>query len=262
MGNKPPKNIVTVLSQLEGLQEYHKYVLNIRYISLLTSYKQRCILYATLFHSARFIVTVGSITVPALLSLQQRYGDNIDWLTWAISLAVTICNGILTLFKIDKKYYMLHTTLNMLESEGWQYTTLAGKYSKTRDGAVANSHINQFQHFCLAIEKLRMLQVEDEYYKALDIEKDKKSDKTQDSQQNQSALVPYSPSIKSLDPQQLMSVITREIRTELSRRLTTGATAPHTPDNTPTDQEEIHNTIAPVEEKEDQNTIIPPPESK
>lgn len=256
--SKPPNNIVTVLGQLEGLQEYHKLILNIRYISLLTSYKHRCILYATLFHCARFIVTVGSITVPALLSL-QRYGDNIDWLTWSISLAVTICNGILTLFKIDKKYYMLHTTWNMLESEGWQFTTLAGKYSKPRDGAVANSHINQFQHFCLAIEKLRMRQVEDEYYKALDVEKEKTTDKSQNPQQNQSPIVPYSPSIKSLDPQQLLSVVTREIRSEVSRRL--GAVAPRTPDNTPIDEEEARNTIVPAtaEEEEAQNIIVPPP---
>ena len=245
-------NMVTVLSQLEGLQEYHKQVLNIRYVTLLKNYKQRCILYAILFHCARFIVTVGSITVPALLSLEQS--GHMNWLTWAISLAVTICNGILTLFKIDKKYYMLHTTWNMLESEGWQYTTLAGKYSKPRDGAEANSHINQFQHFCLAIEKIRMRQVEDEYYKSLEVEKDKSSDKSQNTQVNQSAIVPYSPSIKSFEPQQILSTIMNEIRA--------AAGAPRTPNNTP----KVTTAAAATTEAsatvlnviEEQNTIVPP----
>lgn len=254
--------MVTVLGQLEGLQEYHKQVLNIRYIPLLKSYKQRCMLYALLFHTARFIVTVGSITVPALLSLEQA--GHMNWLTWAISLAVTICNGILTLFKIDKKYYMLHTTWNMLESEGWQYTTLAGKYSKPRDGAEANSHINQFQHFCLAIEKLRMRQVEDEYYKSLEVEKEKPADKSQNPQANQSAIVPYSPSIKSLEPQQILSTIVNQIRAA------TGAAAtgiPRTPNNTPkvtvaegtsTEATASEASATVLDVIEEQNTIVPP----
>ena len=122
-------------------------------------------MFAAMFHIMRAVVTVGSITVPALLTLTS----DTTWLTWAISLAVTICNGVLTLFKIDKKYYSLHTTMHVLETEGWQYVGLAGKYSKPRDhvtAAFTNCHKYQFIYFCLAIEKIKMLQVQDEYWKA------------------------------------------------------------------------------------------------
>jgi hypothetical protein len=157
-------NVITIIDKLT-LDDYHKNVFKVRYIPLLQQYRRRAYMYAAMFHIMRAVVTIGSITVPALLSLTT----GTTWLTWSISLAVSICNGVLTLFKIDKKYYSLHTTMHVLETEGWQYVSLAGKYSKQRDHVATlftNSHKYQFIYFCLAIEKIKMLQVQEEYWKA------------------------------------------------------------------------------------------------
>lgn len=163
------QNILVVFDKLEGLKEYQRDILHIRYYPLFKNYQRRCLFYAIIFHLSRFIVTVGSITVPALLSIKIS-GIDYEWITWSISLAVTIFNGILTLFKIDKKYYFLHTTKACLESEGWQYVSLSGKYSKlpasSHDHTATNTHEIQFMNFCLSIEKIKMRQVEEEYYKA------------------------------------------------------------------------------------------------
>ncbi len=161
------KNILQVFKKLRGLQDYQQDILHIRYFPLYKEYYRRSLFYAIVFHFSRFVVTVGSITVPALLSIKFS-GINYEWITWSISLAVTIFNGILTLFKIDKKYYFLHTTKSLLESEGWQYASLGGKYSKPHEEGVANSHEHQFIYFALAVEKIKMRQVEEEYYKAQD----------------------------------------------------------------------------------------------
>lgn len=160
------RNIVTVFEQLDGLKPYQHEIFKARYYPLYNDYRRRCALYAIIFHSSRFIVTVGSITVPALLALQSTTDPRISWIVWTISLAVTIFNGILTLFKIDKKYYFLHTTKELLESEGWQYISLSGKYGKPRENDELNNHETQFTHFCFAIERIKMRQVEEEYYKA------------------------------------------------------------------------------------------------
>jgi hypothetical protein len=161
------QNILTIFDQLKGLEPYQQDIFRIRYYPLFKNYQGRCFFYALIFHTSRFIVTVGSITVPALLALQSTTDSRITWIVWTISLAVTIFNGVLTLFKIDKKYYFLHTTKELLESEGWQYIALTGKYSKSRDPEYGiNNHQTQFTHFCLAIERIKMRQVEEEYYKA------------------------------------------------------------------------------------------------
>jgi hypothetical protein len=158
------KDIITVIGALKSMDADHKNIFESRYIHLLRTYRRRCLLYAGIFHIGRTIVTVGSISVPALLSLSS---DGQNWLIWTISLAVSIANGILTLFKIDKKYYSLHTTCYALESEGWQYVALTGKYGKPH----GLDHNAQFPHFSLTVEKICMNQVQDEYYKAADADK-------------------------------------------------------------------------------------------
>lgn len=185
---KPPSNIpdiLTVFNMLPGISTLNQHLFASRYLPLFKSYRNRSRYYALVFHSSRFIVTVGSITVPALLSLQNT--DNLKWLTWTISLAVTIFNGILTLFKIDKKYYYLHTVRGVLESEAYQFISLAGRYGKTRDGKLSNSHAQQFPYFCIAMEKIRMKQIEEEYFKADNTEKNKET-------QDKSNIVPPSAS--------------------------------------------------------------------
>ena len=161
------KKILDIVQTLK-IDQYQKEVFELHYLPILYAYKRRAKFYAAVFHLSRAIVTIGSITVPALLSLT----DVDKWLTWSISLAVSICNGILTLFKIDKKYYSLNTTYCVLESEGWQYISLTGRYGRPK-GPESSTHATQFTAFCLAVEKIRMAQVEDEYYKAQQDSQDK-----------------------------------------------------------------------------------------
>ncbi len=150
-------------------------VLEKRYIQLVHEFQFRCLVLAILFHTSRTIVTVGSLVVPALLSIQYTDASpasttystsyQIYWVTWVISLLVTTCNGLQNIFKLEKKYYFLHTTMEHLRSEGWQYLQLSGRYSGFFTPSEVPSHENQFVFFCSSIEKIKMKQVEEEYWK-------------------------------------------------------------------------------------------------
>ena len=83
------------------------------------------------------------------------------WITWGISICVTIFQNILTLFRFDKKYFGIHSTLEKLESEGWHYLELSGRYSHFQNHH--STHYNQFAHFTNTIEKIKMSQTNDEY---------------------------------------------------------------------------------------------------
>lgn len=164
-----------------NLSEIEKLVIHRRFISLLRDYERRCVFYTAMFHICRFLVTVGSLLVPALLSIQytdtsrsmssngsETFQYQIYWATWVISLLVTTSNGIATVFKIEKKYYYLHTTLEQLRSEGWQYVMLTGRYSGFYTQPDAATHRNQYVFFCHTIEKIKMKQVTEEYFKIED----------------------------------------------------------------------------------------------
>ena len=172
---RPNQEFIKAVEMLTSLTTLHKTILIQRYIPLLNEYENRSIYFATVFHTSRFIITVGSLIVPALLSIQYStpgqtsgasdFSYQIYWVTWVISLLVTISNGILTLFKIDKKYYLLHTNLEHLRSEGWQFLGLSGRYSGFYTPNQSPSHSNQFLFFCHTVEKIKMKQVEEEYFK-------------------------------------------------------------------------------------------------
>ena len=152
------------------LSDVEKEIIQIRYLSMLENFQKRAQRYAILFFVGHFIITVGSLFVPALLSVQNstyatthsEFGSQVYWITFALSLLVTMCNGMLTLFKVDKKYYFLNTTMERLRSEGWQYVGLTGRYS---GHGIVPTHKNQFLTFTHHIEKIKMKQVEEEYHK-------------------------------------------------------------------------------------------------
>ena len=172
---RPNQEFIKAVEMLTSLTTIQKTILIQRYIPLLNEYENRSIYFAVVFHTSRFIITVGSLIVPALLSIQYStpgqtsgasdFSYQIYWVTWVISLLVTISNGILTLFKIDKKYYLLHTNLEHLRSEGWQFLGLSGRYSGFYTPNQTPSHSNQFLFFCHTVEKIKMKQVEEEYFK-------------------------------------------------------------------------------------------------
>jgi hypothetical protein len=139
---------------------------------MLEHVKKRVTHYSRIFYVSHLMITVGSLIVPALLSVQNSsslptdYSTRIYWTTFVISLLVTTCNAILALFKIDKKYYFLNTTLERLRTEGWQYVGLTGRYSGHLTAGTPPTHENQFVYFTHQIEKIKMKQVEEEYYKS------------------------------------------------------------------------------------------------
>ena len=160
--------------QILSLTPVQRTVVDNRFIPLVTHLRWRTWRTAAIFHGGRVIVTVGSLIVPALLSIQSSEpagssaASAIYWSTWVVSLFVTICNALLTLFKIDKRYYYLHTCMEQLISDGWQYIELSGKYSGFNTPELTPTHTNQFIFFCHAVEKIRMRQVEEEYFKLIE----------------------------------------------------------------------------------------------
>jgi hypothetical protein len=162
----PESSLFDIFDTLK-IDKYKKTVLQERYLEVLQNFHQRSITLAYMFYITRIIMTVGSILVPAFLSIQgSTFQTQIYWATWVLSLSVTISNGFMTLFKIDKKYFFIHTTLELLHSEGWQYVGLSGRYAG-KDGVIP-THENQFLVFFHMAEKIKMRQVEEEYWKFTD----------------------------------------------------------------------------------------------
>jgi hypothetical protein len=165
---KSQEQILFDMFQTLKIEQYKKTVLQQRYLEVLRDFHIRARRLEIMFYLTRLIVTIGSILVPAFLSIQGTTAQTqLYWATWLISLSVTISNGVMSLFKLDKKYFFINTTLEMLHSEGWQYVALSGRYAG-KDTLVPATHETQFLMFSHMAEKIKMRQVEEEYWKFTD----------------------------------------------------------------------------------------------
>jgi len=206
-------NFDNALSSVNLTPLQHNVIIG-RYVPLIKHIRTRTTRVSLMFHTSRIIITVGSLIVPALLSIQGMSPTNIAiyWSTWTVSLLVSICNAMIALFKYDKKYYYLHTIQEKLISEGWQYIELTGKYSGFHTPGKLATHENQFVFFCHSIEKIRMKQVEEEYYKLSDNHTQQQGSQT-NTQETKSQLIPPTPQQGELNyiPLEVVSAVKEEL---------------------------------------------------
>lgn len=144
----------------------NKEIIKARFVEEVAYYEKKRDHTKKYYNVFRFIVTTGSILLPALLSIGQmdpnKLPKNFDqisyWSTWSISLLVTISNGFLQLFSLDKNFFNYSLVVEQLKTEGWQYFGLSGKYEDH------DTHDKEsYKEFCKAVENIKRKQVEQEF---------------------------------------------------------------------------------------------------
>ena len=172
--------VYDIINTLDLNSETERNILKSRFLSEVLSYEDRTNHTKKYYNAFRFLVTTGSILLPAILSMGQmdpaklpKNFENISyWCSWSISIMVTGCNGFLQLFSLDKNYFEYAITTEQLKTEGWQYFQLSGKYEEYED------HNEAYKPFCKSIENIKRKQVEKEFPGKADVSKGKKEDKT------------------------------------------------------------------------------------
>ena len=166
-----------VIDTLELPKGTNKELLKLRFLDEVEFYEKKRDNTRRYYNVFRFIVTTGSILLPALLSIGQmdpnKLPKNFDqisyWSTWSISLLVTISNGFLQLFSLDKNYFNYSLTVEQLKTEGWQFFGLSGKYEEHEE-----HNKKSYKDFCKAIETIKRKQIEQEFSGKADSKKKKK----------------------------------------------------------------------------------------
>ena len=106
------QDIHEIIDTLKLSSDTNRKILKSRFFNEVRYYDARRDRVKKYYNTFRFIVTTGSILLPAILSIGQmdpeKLPTNFDqfsyWSSWAISLTVTACNGFIQLFSLDKKY--------------------------------------------------------------------------------------------------------------------------------------------------------------
>jgi hypothetical protein len=129
---KPADAFVAALGTLD-ITGPTKLFINERFVNLVTKYKQRRIKWKYISIVSRCIVTIGSIVIPVLITLDDNNTvekTRTSRVIVAISLMVSITNGLHEIFASTKRYISFGITEDNLVGEGWSFITLSGKYKE------------------------------------------------------------------------------------------------------------------------------------
>ena len=169
------ENVSGIVDDIELQRPYDKAIIKHRFLDEINYYEKKRDETKKYYNVFRFIVTTGSILLPAVLSMGQmdpaKLPKNFDmisyWCSWTISLLVTGSNGFLQLFSLDKNYFSYSMVVEQLKTEGWQFFQLSGKYEDCED------HKEAYKPFSKSIENIKRKQVEKEFSGKGDVNKNK-----------------------------------------------------------------------------------------
>lgn len=117
-----------------SLQPEEKVYLQNRYLQIVKRYRSKYHQIHFVYKFLRMSVMVGSILIPALLTLQKDPTYIISlttyWTVFILSICVTLSNSIMELFHLSalNTKYWLH--VQRLETEGWQFLNLTERYQQ------------------------------------------------------------------------------------------------------------------------------------
>ena len=171
-------NVSCIIDDIELNRTYDKAILKHRFLDEITYYEKKRDDTKKYYNVFRFIVTTGSILLPAILSMGQmdpaklpKHFDMITyWCSWTISLMVTGSNGFLQLFSLDKNYFSYSMVVEQLKTEGWQFFGLSGKYEDYPN------HQSAYKNFSKSVESIKRKQIDQEFSNGKGENKKKKFD--------------------------------------------------------------------------------------
>lgn len=152
-----------VLSRNQEENDRMKRILRKRFVSQIVLYEFKTRRVGKRYNILRFIVTVGSMVLPTLQTIQSdpKVADIEDIIFWAAigtSLTVMIANGVIQMFGFDKKYTIYHLALEKMKTVGWQWLERSGNYAKNLDGTNA-SYADNWAQFWNDLERVKTITI-------------------------------------------------------------------------------------------------------
>ena len=131
-----------------------------RYVALVEQYADVKNKFTGLYNTTRCVTTLCGILTPALVSIQPFFGSDtwgnpMYWTTFSTSFTLALINGYISLYKIDKKFASSTKAYLELESAGWEYFSLVGRYAQILDTDPKPTHSNRFLQFMTRVEEIR-----------------------------------------------------------------------------------------------------------
>ena len=154
------RRVYPIIDNLD-ISPFKKNIIRKRYVKLVLNYEAQYDITHYRYNLCRVLISVGSMMLPTLQTIQNNENvasikDEIFWSAIGTSLTVMICNNIISMFTLDRRYIMYAVTCEKLKSIGWQYFEESGMFANS-------SHSGNYIKFWNEIEKTIKLQIMSEF---------------------------------------------------------------------------------------------------
>ena len=154
------RRVYPIIDNLD-ISAFKKNIIRKRYVKLVLNYEAQYDVTHYRYNLCRELISVGSMILPTLQTIQNNENvasikDEIFWSAIGTSLTVMICNNIISMFTLDRRYIMYAITCEKLKSIGWQYFEESGMFANS-------SHSDNYIKFWNEIEKTIKLQIMSEF---------------------------------------------------------------------------------------------------
>ena len=154
------RRVYPIIDNLD-ISPFKKNIIRKRYVKLVLNYEAHYDVTHYRYNLCRVLISVGSMMLPTLQTIQNNENvasikDEIFWSAIGTSLTVMVCNNIISMFSLDRRYIMYAVTCEKLKSIGWQYFEESGMFSNS-------CHADNYVKFWNEIEKTIKLQIMSEF---------------------------------------------------------------------------------------------------
>ena len=151
--------VLPVLDALEVDSELERVQLLEYYVRSTEEYELRALRIGWYLYHLRVLRTTFNIVLPAILALQNlgHLATLIMWITWGLSLAVSLATGYIDLFRMSDMYELNTRAFEYMKLEGWHYFGLTGRY------AVFDNHQEALPVFFTRVASLRRRMIDQEF---------------------------------------------------------------------------------------------------
>lgn len=144
-------------TRVTALSGRSKLLIASRFFPLFDKYRQKHVKFRALNTSMKIAISIGSLLVPALLSIDDDIRERspasqaIFYVVFSLSLGVGIINAVLELLQISKRFYTYAATNKALEQEAWSFLLLRGGYKNHK------RHSSCWQTFLYRVERIHQV---------------------------------------------------------------------------------------------------------
>ena len=129
--NKNIKRIIDIIYKNIDLEDNDKEILLIRYINIIKKIENKYKKNENYYTLSTLFTGIASILVTGFISINTS--NSLWWVTWSLSLSISLINMISSFYKWDRKYLLMFKIFYKLEQEIWMYIESVGPYRKKKN---------------------------------------------------------------------------------------------------------------------------------